>query len=140
MPRFLRLPWSWHRRHPTGGKIREIFQTHTYYNDTGEEIMATPAGGTSTFQFNPTPAGSAFPAGTTFTWTVDDTADITLTQNGLQCTAACATTPAGTSYNLTCTSNFTPPAATGPVAATINVAIVATVVPTPTGATITQLS
>lgn len=106
-----------------------------------EGPMSTPAGGSSVFQELPTPQGAAFPAGTTFQWTVDDTADISLSpsSDGTQVTAACVGTPAATNYNLTCTSNFTPPGAPTPISATINVAIV-TQTPTPTGMTINQLS
>jgi hypothetical protein len=102
--------------------------------------MSTPAGGTSVFQEVPTPSGSQFPAGTTFTWTVDDTADITLTPNGTQVTVVCVANPTGTSYNLTCTSSFTPPGAPTPISATVNVAIIPATPPTPTGMQINQLS
>jgi hypothetical protein len=104
--------------------------------------MSTPAGGTSVFQEVPTPAGSVFPAGTTFTWSVDDTADISLTPStdGTQVTAVCVAAPTGTSYNLTCTSSFTPTGATAPLSATLNVPIIPPVVATPTGMTINQLS
>ena len=103
--------------------------------------MSTVAGGTSVFQEVPTPTGSVFPAGTTNTWTVDDTADITLTPSTdtTQCTAVCVAAPTGTSYNLTCTSSYTPPGAPTPISATLNVAIISGV-PTPTGMTINQLS
>lgn len=103
--------------------------------------VSTPAGGQSVFQEIPTPQGSQFPSGTTFTWTVDDTADITLTpsSDGTQVTAACVASPTGTSYNLTCTSSYTPPGAPTPISATINVPIIVTP-PTPTGMTINQLS
>lgn len=104
--------------------------------------MSTPAGGTSVFQEVPTPAGSVFPAGTTFVWSVDDTADITLTPSAdtTQVTAVCVSSPTGTSYNLTCTSSFTPPGSASPVSGTLNVAIVPPAVQTPTGITINQLS
>jgi hypothetical protein len=106
-------------------------------------ITGTPAGGTSTFQEVPTPAGAVFPAGTTFVWTVDDTADISLTPStdGTQCSTACSATPTGTSYNLTCTSNFTPTGATAPASGTVNVPILpGSATTTPTGLTINQLS
>jgi hypothetical protein len=107
-----------------------------------ENEMSTPAGGTSTFTEAPTPAGSVFPAGTTFTWTVDDTADITLTPtaDGTGVSAACAASPTGTSYNLTCTSSYTPPGAPTPISATLNVPITAAAPTNPTGMTITQNS
>lgn len=103
--------------------------------------MSTPAGGTSIFQEVPTPAGSVFPTGTTFSWTVDDTADITLSPSpdGTQVKATCVASPAATSYNLTCTSSYTPPGAPTPISATLNVAIVVTT-PTPTGMVINQVS
>lgn len=130
------------RRHPAGILIREKYRTHRYFNSQGEEIMATQAGGTSVFQEVPDPQGSAFPAGTTFTWSVDDTADISLapSADGTQVTATCVPSPTGTSYNLTCTSSFTPPGAASPLSATLNVAIEPAATPTPTGMTINQLS
>jgi hypothetical protein len=135
--------WRWlrHRRSPTGMAIRQVRNPHRYYNDLGELIMSTQAGGTSVFQEVPTPTGSVFPAGTTFTWTVDDTADITLTPSpdGTQCTAVCVATPTGTSYNLTCQSSYVPPGASTGISATLNVQIIVTP-PTPTGMTISQLS
>ena len=104
--------------------------------------MSTVAGSTSNFQEVPTPAGSQFPSGTTFSWTVDDTADITLapSTDGTECQATCVATPAGTSYNLTCTSSYTPPGATTPISATVNVPITAAPPVTPTGMTINQVS
>jgi hypothetical protein len=107
-----------------------------------ENQMSTPAGGTSVFQEVPTPAGSVFPSGTTFTWTVDDTADITLTptSDGTGVTAVCVASPAATSYNLTCTSSYTPPGAPTPISATLNVPITAAPPVTPTGMTINQTS
>jgi hypothetical protein len=107
-----------------------------------ENSMSTAAGGTSVFQETPTPTGTTFPAGTTFTWTVDDTADISLTPSTdtTMVTAVCVATPTGTSYNLTCTSSFTPPGASAPVSGTLNVPITGAVATTPTGITINQLS
>jgi hypothetical protein len=101
--------------------------------------MSTPAGGTSTFQFTYTPAGSVPPSGTTGTWSVDDTADITMTPNGQSVSATCVASPTGTSYNLTFTSSYTPPGAPTPISATLNVPIVP-VTPLPTGGSITQTS
>ncbi len=135
------LPSPWYRVKPTGLKIKQAYHPHRYFNNLGEEIMSTPAGGTSVFQEVPTPAGSIFPSGTSFQWTVDDTADISLvpSSDGTQVTATCVATPTGSSYNLTCTSSYTPPGAPTPVSATLNVAIIVTP-PTPTGMTINQLS
>lgn len=134
--------WPWHHHRPTGMRICEIFQYHKFYNREGEEIMSTPAGGTSVFQEVPTPPSSIFPTGTTFQWTVDDTADISLSQSsdGTQVTATCVASPTGTSYNLTCTSSYTPPGATTPISATLNVAITPAPPTTPTGMVINQLS
>jgi hypothetical protein len=121
------------RHFPTGMVINQI--------NSGSLTMSTPAGGTSVFQEVPTPLGSVFPTGTTFTWTVDDTADISLvpSSDGTQVTATCVASPTGTSYNLTCTSSYTPPGAPTPISATVNVAIVVTP-PAPTGMTINQVS
>lgn len=120
-------------RRPTGIAIDQIY--------TKDNQMGTPAGGTSVFQEVPTPAGSIFPTGTTFTWTVDDTADITLapSPDGTQVKATCVATPTGSSYNLTCTSSYTPPGAPTPVSGTLNVPIIVTP-PAPTGITINQVS
>lgn len=119
------------RNTPTGMVINQI----------GGNTVSTLAGGTSTFQEVPTPLGSAFPTGTTFSWTVDDTADISLapSADGTQVTATCVASPTGAAYNLTCTSNFTPAGAPTPVSATINVPIIVGT-PTPTGMQINQLS
>jgi hypothetical protein len=106
----------------------------------GDTEMSTPAGGTSGFQFQGLPAGSEFPAGTSFIWSVDDTADISLTPSGPNCSAACVASPAATSYNLTCVSNFTPPGGSAPIQATLNVPIVPAATPTPTSAQIVQTS
>jgi len=102
--------------------------------------MSTVAGTTSNFQEVYTPAGSAPPAGTTQTWTVD-VADITLTPSadGTTCQAAVPATETATSYNLTCTSSYTPPGAPTPISATLNVPIVPST-PAPTGMVISQLS
>jgi hypothetical protein len=102
--------------------------------------MSTVAGTTSNFQQLYTPSGSVAPAGTTQKWSVDVT-DITLTPSadGTTCQAAVPATETATSYNLTCTSSYTPPGATGPITDTINVPITPAV-PTPTGMTINQLS
>ena len=136
----------WHHHHhqhrATGMRIRELYDTHSYYNDEGKKIMATAIGGTSVFQEVPTPDKSVFPDGTTFSWTVDNTADITLTpsSDGTQVSAKCVDAPTGTSYNLTCTSSYTPPGAPTPVSATINIPIVPAPPTTPTGMVINQLS
>ncbi len=110
-------------------------------------ITGTPAGGISTFQSSPSaPPGAVFPAGTTFAYSVDDTADITLAPNPAaptdptQVQATCIAAPAATSYNLTCTSSFTPLGASAPLAVTVNVPILAAAVPTPTAMAINQLS
>jgi hypothetical protein len=124
------------KHQPTGISIQQL-QGEFFMPITG----VTP-GGTNTFGEVPTPSGSAFPAGTTFTWSVDDTADISLTpsSSGTSVATACSATPTQTSFNLTCTSNYTPVGAQGPVAATVNVPILAVTPPTPTGMTINQLS
>ena len=111
-------------------------------------IMSTPAGGTSVFQEVPTPTGSQFPTGTTFTWSVDDTADITLapytpaggtSPDPTYIQATCVANPTGTSYNLTCQSSYIPPGATTGISQTINVPII---IPAqnPTGMAINQIS
>src|ERR1700690_2156066 len=123
---------------PTGAIINQI--------DSGTRIesMSTPAGGTSVFQIAGTPPGSVFPVGTTYTYTVDDTADISLSPSPdgdlTKIQATCVAIPTGTNYNLTCTTNFTPPGAASPIAPVLNVPIVPATPPTPTGAVINQLS
>src|ERR1700685_1217395 len=114
------LHWPWHHRKPTGMIIRETYHSHRWFDDKGEEIMAITIGGSNVFQEVPTPAGSVYPAGTTFAWTVDDTADVSLvpSSDGTQVTTTCVSTPTGTSCNLTCTSSYTPPGATTPISTT----------------------
>jgi hypothetical protein len=128
-----------HELHVIRAKL--IYPTGMSIIGLKESDMSTPAGGTSVFLETPTPAGSVFPTGTTFTWTVDDTADITLkpSADGTGVTAACVPAPTGTSYNLTCTSSYTPPGAPTPISASLNVPIIAGVV-APTGMTISQTS
>lgn len=144
------MSWNWgrpfHRHKASGGIIRETNNPHRYYNEEGELIMAIQAGGTDNFQFGYTPAGSSAPAGTTLTWSVDDTADITPGPNPnaptdpTQIQATCVANPTGTSFNLTCTSSYTPPGASGPIVATLNVAIQpGTSTNLPTGGVINEL-
>ena len=104
--------------------------------------MSITIGGSNVFQEVPTPAGTIFPAGTTFVWSVDDTADVSLapSTDGTQVTTTCVATPTGTSCNLTCQSSYTPPGATTAISATINLPFVAPPPPQPTGMTINQLS
>jgi hypothetical protein len=136
-----------HRHHgpPTGLVIRATYHTHRYFNAEGEEIMSTtPAGGTSVFQVVPTPPGTALPPSTKYNWTSDDTGDVTLsaTQDGdpTKIQVTCVPKPVGTSYNLTCTTDFTPPGAPGPLTVTLNVPIIPGAQNPPTGLQINQLS
>ena len=119
---------------PTGAVITQI--------RSGQ--VSTPAGGTSVFQIAGTPPGSVFPGGTTYTWSVDDTADITLAPSPdgdpTKIQATCVASPTGTNYNLTCTTNFTPTGAASPIAPVLNVPIVPAAPGAPTGAVINQLS
>lgn len=137
---------------PTGMTITQLNSRHKENSMSTTPVPpvtpGTPAGGTSTFAMAYTPTGSVAPSGTTQTWTVDDTADITLTPSadGTTCSATCVASPAATSYNLTCTSSYTPPGAPtpiSPISAMLNVPIGAAPPPPvvlPTGMTITQTS
>jgi len=114
----------------------------TIFQFEGGHLMAitgvTP-GGTNVFGELPLPPGSAFPTGTTFAWTVDDTADISLapsTDGTL--TTTCIAKPAQNSFNLTCTSSFVPPGAAAPLSKTVLVPILAP--PVPTAMDIEQIS
>jgi hypothetical protein len=122
-------------RRPTGMAIDQLFQL------TIGGKMSTPAGGSSVFQEVPTPSGAQWPSGTTFVWSVDDTADISLTpsSDGTQVTATCVASPTQTSYNLTCQSSYVPPGGSTGISATVNVPIVPAVI-LPTGMQINQLS
>jgi hypothetical protein len=108
----------------------------------GDQQMAITginAGGNNSFGVTTSPAGSVFAAGTTLVWSVDDTADISLTPSadGLSVATACSATPVQTSCSLT----FTATPTTGPVVtATVNVPILPAAVPVPTSVTINQLS
>ena len=107
--------------------------------DNMANIRGIDAGGNNSFDVTTSPAGSVFAAGTTFVWSIDDTADISLTPSadGLSVATACTTTPAATSANLTFTA--TPP--TGPVVtATVNLTIIPAAPPVPVSVTINQLS
>lgn len=97
-------------------------------------ITGIVLGATGTFQEVPSPAGSAFPAGTTFTWTSGDSLT-TLTPSGDTTQVAVATSASdpATSFTLTCTSS------TG-VVGTASVPLLPAVVGAPTSITINQLS
>lgn len=97
-------------------------------------ITGITLGAVGTFSATPTPAGSAFPSGTTFKWTSDDAATtLTPSAEGAQVAVATSTSDTTTSFNLTCTSS------TG-VSGTANVPLTAPAPPTPTGIAINQLS
>jgi hypothetical protein len=107
----------------------------------GQIIGLEPGGPAGTFVDYPTPTGSAFPAGTTTTWTVDNTQDVTLSPTGAVPTGTvisallAATPPSGlTSCNITATSSD------GSFTLTVNVPYEVVPPPPATGIGITQLS
>lgn len=135
-----------HHKLPTGMVIYEREHHHHHHHhhhdhDKEKHRMSTVAGTSSLFQEAYTPYGSVPPSGTTQSWTVD-VADITLTpsSDGTQCQVDVPAAETATSYNLTCTSSYTPPGAPTPISATVNVAITPSTPPTPTGMEITQIS
>ena len=104
-------------------------------------ITGIVLGATGTFQEVPAPAGSAFPAGTTFTWTSSDSlTTLTPSADTTQVAVATSASDPATSFTLTCTSNFTPPGASAPVSGSTSVPLLPAVVGAPTGITINQLS
>jgi hypothetical protein len=109
-------------------------------------ILGITLGNTGTFQEVVTaPAGAAFPAGTTFTWTATGSTLLALTpsSDGTQVAVATTAGDPATSFQLTCTSSFTPPNATAPLSATVTVPLTPAApppVPTPTAMGINQLS
>jgi hypothetical protein len=130
--------WWWHRRHHYPRFI-SIIQVHRRGHMA---VTGVQAGSTGTFQELPQPAGTQFPAGTTFVWSVDDTANVTLSpsSDGTTVVAAVSATDTNASFNLTVTSSFTPPGGSTPLAATVNVPVLAAPVPTPTGMEINQIA
>jgi hypothetical protein len=114
------------------------------FDSTGEKTMAITGivkGATGTFGSTPTPAGSVFPAGTTYVWTADDpSVSLTPSSDGTSVAAATSVADTAASFNLTQTSSFTAPGASAPVSRTVNVPLLAPVVPTPTGIAISQIS
>lgn len=84
------------------------------------------AGGQGTFGIvGITPSTAQFPAGTAFTWSVDDAADVTLTpsQDTTTCVAAVAAGDQAPAFTLTMTSNFTPQGASAPLASSLTVPV-----------------
>lgn len=97
-------------------------------------ITGIVLGATGTFQEVPSPAGSAFPAGTTFTWTSSDSlTSLTPSGDTTQVAVATSASDPATSFTLTCTSS------TG-VVGTASVPLLPAVVGAPTSITINQLS
>lgn len=104
-------------------------------------ITGVPLGGSGVFGESPTPAGSAFPAGTKFSWSADDpNVVLTPSADGTQVTAAVPASDPATSFTLAFLTDFTPQGDTAPVQAVASVPILPAVIPTPTGAVINQLS
>jgi len=103
-------------------------------------VLGVPLGGQGTFQETPSaPPGAAFPGGTAFTWTADDpSVQLQQSASGTSCIALVPSTDTKTSFNLTCTTNFTPPGAASPLGVTVNVPILPASVPTPTAMEINQ--
>jgi hypothetical protein len=113
---------------PAGFRISQI--------DGGSMPVAlgVAAGGQGTFGIvGITPSNAQFPAGTTFTWTVDDTANVTLTPSAdtTTCVAAVAATDENPTFTITMTSNFTPANASAPLASSVTVPVSGEVPPTP---------
>lgn len=107
-------------------------------------ILGITLGNTGVFQEVVTaPTGAAFPPNTTFKWTSDDAlTTLTPSTDTTQVAIATTTGDTATSFNLTCTSSFTPPGASAPLSATANVPLNPAVVtpPTPSAMAINQLS
>ena len=108
-------------------------------------ITGVPVGGQGTFGETPQPPGSAFPTGTTFTWTSSDTANTSLTPStdGTKVAMGVAAgATVGSSTVLTCSAQMpavggtTPP----PVTGSGTVPYMPAVVPTPTSMSIDQIS
>ena len=104
--------------------------------------MQVQAGQTGVFQATPVPSGSSLQAGAIPVWSVDDTADVTLTPSadGLTVSAAVSATATATSFNLTITGVSSNGQS---ITDTVNVTISAPAPPPPvpaTGFVITQLS
>jgi hypothetical protein len=109
----------------------------------GDNTMAitgvTAGGNPGTFKMTPLPTGSAFPTGTTFVWTSSDSATaLTPSVDGTSVAVAVAAADTAPSFDLTCTSSFTPPGAAAPLAKKVTVPILQPAVPTPTDMSIDQ--
>lgn len=104
--------------------------------------LGVAAGGQGTFGIvGITPSTAQFPAGTTFVWTVDDTANVTLTPSAdtTTCVAAVAAGDQNPSFTLTQTSNFTPDGQTAPLASSATVPVSGEVAPPPPTPTAFQM-
>lgn len=107
---------------PTSMAIVQITAARAAQGDHTMAIKGIVLGATGTFQMTPLPTGSVFPSGTTFTWTSDDTlTSLTPSADGTGVAVATTTGDTATSFNLTCTSSFTPPGASAPVSKSVNV-------------------
>lgn len=113
---------------PSGFRISQI--------DGGS--MAIPAGvaagGQGTFGIvGVTPDGAQFPAGTTFVWSVDDTANVTLapSEDTTTCVASVGAGDQNPNFTITMTSNFTPSGASAPLASSLLVPVSGEVPPPP---------
>lgn len=97
------------------------------------------AGTVGTFQEVPFPAGSALQAGSIPVWTVDDTANVTLTPSadGTSVAAAVSATDPNPSFNLTVSGIASDGTA---ISMVTNVTVTPAAVTPATGFTVTQLS
>ena len=128
------------RHYPSSFIIKQL-RSKPLQGDDPMAVTGIVLGQTGTFQEVPLPAGSVFPAGTTFTWFSDDTlTTLTPSADGTQAAVATSASDTATSFNLTCTSSFTPPGGPAPLVSTVNVPLLPVPVPTPTDMTINQIS
>jgi hypothetical protein len=130
-------------------QAEDLPQSFTVSQIDGGTLMAVtlgvPAGGQGTFGIvSITPSNAQFPAGTTFTWSVDDTANVTLTPSAdtTTCVAAVAAGDQNPSFTITQTSNFTPSGASAPLASSVTVPVTGEVPPVvlPTAFQVGQLA
>jgi hypothetical protein len=95
----------------------------------GGSMPVTPGvavGGQGTFGIvSITPSNALFPTGTTFTWSVDDTTNVTLTPSAdtTTCVAAVAAADQNPTFTITQTSNFTPAGSSAPLASSLTVPV-----------------
>jgi hypothetical protein len=121
------------------GLVSSIRRGDRKWRNTIMAFPSVPAGGSGNFVETPSPAGSAFPAGSALAWATTDTlVTLTPTPDGTGVQAAVALTDTAASFTLNFTG--TSPDGTQTATGSLVVPIVQPVAPFPSSVTISQVS